>query len=107
MFGDLQVDVSDERLRRRFGKHIWFIDDDRIVNVVRECRDSQPVIQRYLYRNLNRRGLSVPCYKQFHADRTMEYRCFYTGADIYITSGTLFGNGKSLWQMPWALSGNT
>jgi hypothetical protein len=104
---DLRVDISDALLDKRFKGACWFIDDPRVVNVVRECHDGRPVIQRYLYRNLDRRGLCVPMYRQFHADRTMEYRCFYTGGEIYLTDGKLLGNGShsvSLWHVPWAMT---
>jgi hypothetical protein len=102
---DLQIDITDAKLLKRFGSHIWFIDDPRIVHVVRECRDGQPIIQHYLYRNLSRRGLCIPFYKHFQADRSMQYRCFYTGAEVYLTSGKLLGregDAVSLWTIPWA-----
>lgn len=101
-----QVDISDAKLVKRFGSHIWFIDDDRIVHVVRECRDGNPIIQHYRYRNLNRRGLCTPFYKHFHADRSMTFRCFYTGAEVYLVSGKLLSNeGRApLWSIPWALT---
>ena len=100
---NLQVDISDAKLLKRFGSHIWFIDDDRIVHVVRECRDGKPIVQHYRYRNLNRRGLCTPFYKHFHADRSMEFRCFYTNAEVYLTSGKLL-EAMPLWSLPWALT---
>lgn len=109
MLETLHVDIPDARLDHKYGGKAPWVNDPRIVYVVREVKGDQPIIKRYRYRNLKRRGLCIPFMREFHVEREMEYRCFYTNAVVYLTDGRLLGNptgdaGPTWRAIPWALT---
>jgi len=98
---NIEIDIPDEVLVRRFGSMPWVTSEDRVIPVVRHLDNhGHPIIKYHAFRNLDRQGLSFPFRREYQIRFLPEMRCFYTGSLLYLTTETLISDN---WRhAPWA-----